>query len=206
MKIHGKEYMMVNQRLAIFRDSFPEYTLDCNIVEIVGDTVLMKATITNPEGRLIASGHAYEDKLSSTINKTSHIENCETSAWGRALANLGIGIETSVASADEVDMAIKKQEYKKPKSDEELDAPWKPDPEETVKIMSDAKQWGMIKKAREKAMMTTADAMEFIKQNYGVDKYDQLTQSDAMEVMAYFERVAEDIAKADKIREGNPLF
>jgi hypothetical protein len=44
------------------------------------------------------------------INKTSYVENCETSAWGRALANLGIGIETSIASSNEVEMAIAKQE------------------------------------------------------------------------------------------------
>jgi ssDNA-binding Zn-finger/Zn-ribbon topoisomerase 1 len=44
------------------------------------------------------------------INKTSFVENCETSAWGRALGNLGIGIDDSIASAEEVDMAIKKQE------------------------------------------------------------------------------------------------
>ena len=40
--------------------------------------------------------------VSSNINKTSYVENCETSAVGRALAMLGIGIDTSIASANEV--------------------------------------------------------------------------------------------------------
>jgi hypothetical protein len=47
---------------------------------------------------------------SSNINKTSYVENCETSAIGRALAMLGIGIDTSIASANEVSDAIAKQE------------------------------------------------------------------------------------------------
>ena len=56
-----------------------------------------------------ATGFAQEDKSSSYINKTSYVENCETSAWGRALANLGIGIDTSIASSNEVAIAIGKQ-------------------------------------------------------------------------------------------------
>ena len=55
---------------------------------------------------------AEEEKGSTFINKTSYVENCETSAWGRALANFGIGLDTSVASADEVQNAIANQEPK----------------------------------------------------------------------------------------------
>ena len=51
----------------------------------------------------------------SFINKTSYVENCETSAWGRALANFGIGLGTSVASADEVANAIENQKSTKTK-------------------------------------------------------------------------------------------
>ena len=59
-----------------------------------------------------ASGHAEERRGSSFINKTSYVENCETSAWGRALGNFGIGLDTSVASYDEVANAIKNQTTK----------------------------------------------------------------------------------------------
>ena len=59
---------------------------------------------------VIAQGHAHEVQGSSNINKTSYIENCETSAVGRALAMLGIGIDTSIASANEVNDAIAKQQ------------------------------------------------------------------------------------------------
>ena len=67
----------------------------------------------------MATGIAYEVMGSSYINKTSFIENCETSAWGRALGNLGIGIDTSIASAFEVNNAIIQQETK-PKTKEKL--------------------------------------------------------------------------------------
>ena len=58
----------------------------------------------------MATGLAQEKENSSFINKTSFVENCETSAWGRALGNLGIGIDTAVASAEEVKNAILNQE------------------------------------------------------------------------------------------------
>jgi len=50
---------------------------------------------------------------------SSYIENCETSAWGRALANFGIGIDTAVASADEVGNAIKQQQDDTPVTEEQ---------------------------------------------------------------------------------------
>ena len=69
----------------------------------------------NEEGRVLANGLAEEFKGSTFINKTSYVENCETSAWGRALGNLGIGLETSVASADEMQNAIANQDKPKTK-------------------------------------------------------------------------------------------
>ena len=59
---------------------------------------------------LLGSGHAYEKESSSFINKTSYIENCETSAVGRALGMAGFGIDTSVCSAEELTNAINNQE------------------------------------------------------------------------------------------------
>jgi hypothetical protein len=67
------------------------------------------------------------------INKTSYIENCETSAWGRALGNLGYGIQTSIASAEEVEMAIAKQEKKITSEQIDLLADYGVDTDEVVK-------------------------------------------------------------------------
>ena len=71
-----------------------------------------KASIVDANNRIISTGHAHETQGSSNINKTSYVENCETSAIGRALAMLGIGIDTSIASANEVADAIAKQDSK----------------------------------------------------------------------------------------------
>lgn len=112
IKIKGKDYVMVNERLKVFRESekYKGWSLVSEIVSINDDSCVFKAIITDPDGMVRATGHAQEDRASTMINKTSFVENCETSAWGRALGNLGIGIDESVASAEEVDIAIKKQE------------------------------------------------------------------------------------------------
>ena len=115
VNIKGKEYVEVNTRIKYFRLIFKDWSLTSELVELTNESVLIKAVIRNPEGRIIASGYAHEEKSSSYINKTSYIENCETSAWGRALGNLGIGIDSSVASYEEVKTAIQKQETQTPK-------------------------------------------------------------------------------------------
>ena len=108
INIKGKEYVLVSDRIKYFRSS-PDYIGWRIITEIVNmdeKRVVMKATIFDKEGIPIATGHAYEDAGSSFINKTSFIENAETSCVGRALGLLGIGIDESVASAEEVANAI----------------------------------------------------------------------------------------------------
>ena len=89
---------------------FKNYGLTTDVLHLDADSCVVQATITNADGAVVAQGMAQEDKSSSRINQTSYVENCETSAVGRALGFLGIGIETSIATADEVDMAIKKQD------------------------------------------------------------------------------------------------
>ena len=110
INIKGKEYVEVNERLRYFRSTYPNYSLTSEVLEKTDKSILILATIINEDGRVIATGMAEEEKGSTFINKTSYVENCETSAWGRALANFGIGLDTSVASADEVQNAIKNQD------------------------------------------------------------------------------------------------
>jgi len=105
----GKEYITVNERLLFFRAEYPSWSLLSEIIFMEDGIVVFKATIIDDAGTVRATGHAYEKEGSSFINKTSYVENCETSAWGRALANLAIGIDTSVASYDEVANAVKQQ-------------------------------------------------------------------------------------------------
>ena len=107
--IKGKEYITVNERVKEFRRLHPQGQLITTIMANADSQVLFKAEVLI-EGVCVATGHAYEKEGSSFINKTSYIENCETSAIGRALGMAGIGIDTSLASADEVKNAVKQQE------------------------------------------------------------------------------------------------
>lgn len=107
--IKGKPYIEVNERLKYFREHYKDYSLETEIVSIENGVCVMKAIIRDPNGVIKATGVAYERENSTFINKTSYIENCETSAWGRALGCLGIGIDTSIASAEEVTNAINNQ-------------------------------------------------------------------------------------------------
>lgn len=110
--VKGKPYVEVNERIKYFRANYKDWALESDIISLENGVCVIKATVKNPEGIIKATGYAYEKENSTFINKTSYIENCETSAWGRALGNLGIGIDTSIASAEEVINAITNQEEK----------------------------------------------------------------------------------------------
>lgn len=114
--IKGKEYIEVNQRIKAFRSLYPEGTINTEIISVDSGACLMKATVLNESGAVLGVGHAFELESSSYINKTSYIENCETSAVGRALGMCGIGIDTSIASYEEVANAIHQQETAKPET------------------------------------------------------------------------------------------
>lgn len=99
--IHGRAYQTVAYRVQRFREAHPLWTLATKIVSRDADCVVVEATISDEQGRLIANGHAEEYRKASQINKTAALENAETSAIGRALAALGLG-GTEFASADEL--------------------------------------------------------------------------------------------------------
>ena len=110
--IRGKQYVEVNERIKFFRqeEQYKNWGILTEFPVLDSEQCLCLCTITTPEGQIVAQGHAHEEKGSSNINKTSYVENCETSAVGRALAMLGIGIDTSIASANEGNDAIAKQQ------------------------------------------------------------------------------------------------
>ena len=113
--IKGKQYAEVNERIKAFRQLFPNGSIQTELLCDGDGKCIIKATVTDENGFVLATGIAYEKENSSYINKTSYIENCETSAVGRALGMLGIGIDTSVASYEEVTNAIHQQEAEKKK-------------------------------------------------------------------------------------------
>lgn len=105
MNIKGKEYAPVNERIKAFRMVYPEGQIITDIVKDDGDVIVCKATVYSAPLCILASGTAEEVRGSSNINRTSALENCETSAVGRALGFAGFGIDTSVASYEEVENA-----------------------------------------------------------------------------------------------------
>lgn len=111
--IKGRLYMEVNQRIKAFRMVYPDGFILTEMLGNDGGVCVFKAKVgrydDDGEPRILGTGTAYEKEGSTFINKTSYIENCETSAVGRALGMAGFGIDTSVASAEEVQNAILNQ-------------------------------------------------------------------------------------------------
>ena len=134
--IKGKEYVEVNQRIKAFRQLYPEGFIKTHMLSNENGVCVFKADVgytvvfvdskdggyVSSQDVILASGTAYEKETSSYINKTSYIENCETSAVGRALGMLGIGIDTSVASAEEVGNASAQQEKRADEGKEKIKA------------------------------------------------------------------------------------
>lgn len=116
--IKGKEYAEVNQRIKAFRMIYPEGFIHTNIHSLEDGVCVFAARVgyfdESGMPRVLGNGTAYEKESSSFINKTSYIENCETSAVGRALGMCGFGIDTSICSADELNNALVNQEASKP--------------------------------------------------------------------------------------------
>jgi hypothetical protein len=114
--IKGKDYIEVNQRVKAFRMVYPTGAILTDMLSNENGVCVFKATCGYYEDgsfNVLGTGTAYEKEESSYINKTSYIENCETSAVGRALGMCGFGIDTSIASAEEVQNAINNQEEPK---------------------------------------------------------------------------------------------
>lgn len=157
--IKGKAYVEVNERIKYFRESgnYNGWSLSSEVVHLDENSCVIRAEIRDENWVLRATGFAQEDKSSSFINKTSYVENCETSAWGRALANLGIGIDTSIASSNEVSMAIAKQNAPAPQKSTEATS---------IKAMTDEVKAKMIEAVKN----GKRDKVESALENYKVTK------------------------------------
>ena len=127
VKIHGKDYKTVAERVTEFhKDHKDSKSILTEIIQFKDGIVVVKAVVKIGEG--IFCGHAYEELGSSPINTTSALENCETSAIGRALASAGY-LGSEFASADELVGALNKQNtpYKAKKEDFSSDS-WRDQP------------------------------------------------------------------------------
>lgn len=110
VSIKGKDYVQVTERIKAFRQICPSGSIATEIVKLTDDMVVMRATVADEDGKVLGTGMAFEMRDSSYINKTSFVENCETSAVGRALGMVAIGVDASMASAEELVNALRGQE------------------------------------------------------------------------------------------------
>ncbi len=111
VQIHGSDYTTVAERIDAFRkdDRYEGWSIETDIISSDIHDCIIKATIKDSDGKIVGTGLAHEVQGSTNINKTSHVENCETSAIGRALANIGKSGSNEYASANEVTDAILNQ-------------------------------------------------------------------------------------------------
>lgn len=113
--IKGKKYSTVDARVEFFREKFPQWSLETEypILDLDKGVCVCRAVVKDETGKVVADGYAHEwqSKPGSMVNKTSYIENAQTSAVGRALGFIGIGINgMGIATAEEVQTAIAHQE------------------------------------------------------------------------------------------------
>lgn len=136
MGFNVKDYALVKDRLVSAHDEFPKCQIRTELVNVqpikdtaTGETCneyIIKAIFTPEplsEPEVYYTGYAAERDNTGFVNKTSALENGETSAVGRALAFAGFGVDHSIASREEVENAKAKQKVVNPtiKSLEEMD-------------------------------------------------------------------------------------
>lgn len=104
--IKGKKYVLVSDRVLAFNEQYKEGSITTELVSSWDSPlVVVKATVKPDQSGREFTGYAQEKVGDGFINKTSALENCETSAVGRALAMMGIGVIDSIASVDEMNKA-----------------------------------------------------------------------------------------------------
>lgn len=168
--IKGKEYAEVNQRIKAFRMIHPVGKIETELVSNENGICVVKAIVATYEGNILGTGIAYEKEGSSFINKTSYIENCETSAVGRALGMAGFGIDTSIASFEEVANAVQQQEGDKQ--------------------ISKTQQEAMIKSI-ENRNMSNENILKIL-EKYGYKKIEEIKIKDYMNIVTEFQKLVKE--------------
>jgi len=168
VNIHGKQYATVAHRLQEFRKRYPLAQINTNLEKDEDNIVIFCCAIW-VDGVVVATGWAEEVRGSTNINKTSALENCESSSVGRALAFMGFGIDGSIAAAEEVENAIEAQEQEQQQEQE-------PEPKPTTEQLKELKK--RIEASPKK------DAMAKTLQWAGVEKLEDITLEQAELLLA----------------------
>lgn len=128
VNIRGKEYKTVALRVSEFREAYPAkdgWAIRTWLISNEGDRVVVSASICDKDDHVLATGFAEEDRTQGNINRTSALENAETSAIGRALAAFGLGGD-EYCSADELVNALNQQKQYEAKEEAKVAPPEKP--------------------------------------------------------------------------------
>jgi len=98
------DYQPVEERLALFIKDYEDFRVETELVSFQNDRYIVKAWLyrTFADSTPFSSGLAEETISSRGVNATSALENCETSAIGRALANAGYASKGKRASREEM--------------------------------------------------------------------------------------------------------
>lgn len=148
VEIHQKDYAEVPQRIKAFRKIWPTGSIQTEMISYGNGEVIMKATVNDENGMVLATGYARETVNNNpSINKNSLIENCETSAVGRALGFIALGIDCAVASA-----------YEMAKADAIPDAP-KTEAPKTASSSSAKSNLNLASEAQKKKLWAMANAL-----------------------------------------------
>ena len=202
--IKGKQYAEVHERIKHFRGN-PDYAhLGINTFIETWDTdneqVLVKAVVYDMDKNLVlASGLAWErrDDKQSFVNKTSYVENAETSAIGRALACMGIGIEDAYASAFEVANAVAQQNANDGKKKDHLkvvDPPKESEPTDSIDSIpthdsNDEIVQNLATRMHASACISYEKLQQLVNSSDFQEIADQLDTKQAEEIMGYVGRL-----------------
>jgi len=202
VNIKDKPYVLVQHRLLEFHNLYPNGSISTEIVSDTNDSVVMITTVT-PDVKVperTFTGVSAEVRGSTFINKTSHYENCETSSRGRALAGLGIGVEESCASAEEVANAmIQQSEDKTIKGIKESVLHLMGIYQSAEKWLPKAIQLGIVKPD----IMNVS--LGYVLNSKSVEEADERVRKTNLRFTKFFEECNKEMNKAVKIKEGSKI-
>jgi hypothetical protein len=197
------DYVPVNERLEQFRKDHPDWSLLAEVQVDDGDRVRMVAWVVDDAGRKVACGHAEEIRGRGQVNQTSPVENCETSAWGRALACLGYEVKRGVASREEMEKVSRARVRPQRKTsgkegtskdnepgsgNEPVLAPWQA-------IAAVAQRFGISDDDRKKVMVAVS----------GKERSRDLTVDEVTNVMRQLRWIADGFVRIDD-QDGKPVL
>lgn len=154
-----ENYETVEERLEKFIKDYPDFRIETQLVSVTDQRFVVQAWLyrTFADNVPYSSGLAYEEITSRGVNATSALENCETSAIGRALANAGYATKGKRASREEM-AKVARTRISEAKSQPYIPVPKEDDPW-TIKEVAPSQP--------------AADAVELVKETLGAVVIDQ---------------------------------